>query len=204
MKGKSVYSGGILTETTLQEKKRHIRNRLKKIRAALPEASRHAASATIARKILAMEEVTRADSVFCFISYGNEVDTHGLLEYFLAQGKHLAVPKILPDKTMIAVPFAAWSELKPGELGILTPASSLPEDRHFDVVITPGLGFTAEGFRIGYGRGYYDKWFAGHPAGRKIAVCFDAQLVDELPVDTTDVPVDSIVTEKRIIIPRDQ
>jgi 5-formyltetrahydrofolate cyclo-ligase len=134
-----------------------------------------------------------------FISYGNEVHTHDLLKYFLKQGKTLAVPKILPEKTMIAVQFSQWEDLIPGELGILTPSGNTPYSGDFDVVITPGLGFTLQGHRIGYGRGYYDKWFASHNARNKIAIAFEAQLVDELPTDETDVPVVIVVTEERVI-----
>lgn len=188
-----------MTKSARQEQKQQLRSLLKQKRAALPAASRQAASAIITDKILALTAVRQARSVFIFISYGNEVDTHDLLKCFLKQGKRLAVPKILPEKTMIAVPFSAWEELVPGELGILTPRSNQADNGQFDVVITPGLGFTPSGVRIGYGRGYYDKWFASHSCGSRIAICFDTQIVDELPVDATDVSIDMIVTEKRVI-----
>lgn len=192
-----------MTETAQQEQKQQLRSLLKQKRAALSAASRQSAAAIITDRILPLPAVQQARSIFIFISYGNEVNTHGLLKHFLEQGKRLAVPKILPEKTMIAVPFSAWEELVPGELGILTPRSSQADNGHFDVVITPGLGFTPAGYRIGYGRGYYDKWFASHSSGCRIAVCFDAQIVEDLPVDATDVPVDMIVTEKRVISVRE-
>ena len=100
---------------------------------------------------------------------------------------------------MIAAPFSGWDELIPGELGILTPAGEEPFKTDIDIVITPGLGFTRTGHRIGYGRGYYDKWFARNSVAHKIAVTFEAQIVDSLPVAETDIPVDIIVTEQGII-----
>lgn len=188
-----------MTEPALPELKREIRKKLKQKRAAMAASERLAASGIITETVLGLDEVRQAQSLFIFISHGNEVHTHDLLKYFLKQGKHLAVPKILPEKTMIAVPFSGWEELTAGEMGIFTPRSSQPDQRYFDVVITPGLGFTPAGYRIGYGRGYYDKWFAAHDSGEKIAICFESQLVEELPVEATDVPVDLIVTERRII-----
>jgi 5-formyltetrahydrofolate cyclo-ligase len=188
-----------LEHTALSAQKAELRAKLKQIRASIPAEIRADQSQAIQQKLASLEEIQTAHSIFLFISYGNEVHTHDLLKYFLKQGKTLAVPKILPEKTMIAVQFSQWEDLIPGELGILTPSGNTPYSGDFDVVITPGLGFTLQGHRIGYGRGYYDKWFASHNARNKIAIAFEAQLVDELPTDETDVPVDFVVTEERVI-----
>ncbi len=188
-----------MEHTTLTAQKVELRAKLKQIRAVIPAEIRAEHSQAILQKLTTLDEIQAAQSIFLFISYGNEVHTHDLLKYFLKQGKTLAVPKILPEKTMIAVPFSRWEELIPGELGILTPPGDIPYSGDFDVVITPGLGFTPQGHRIGYGRGYYDKWFASHYTGHKIAIAFEKQIIEELPIDATDVPVDMIVTEKRVI-----
>lgn len=192
-----------MEQITLAARKAELRARLKQARAAIPADKRSAYSKAIANNLLGLDRVQTAQSIFIFISYGNEVDTHDLLKHFLAEGKTLAVPKILPAKTMIAVPFSRWEDLIPGELGILTPPGNTACPGPFDIVITPGLGFTAGGHRIGYGRGYFDKWFATHRVNHKIAITFETQMVNELPVDETDVPVDIIVTETRVIKPRE-
>lgn len=188
-----------MQHNTLAALKAEIRAKLKQIRASIPADMRTIYSETITRTLLSLAEIQAAHTIFLFISYGNEVHTHELLKYFLNQGKILAVPKILPTKTMIAVPFSRWEDLAPGELGILTPPGEIPYTGDFDVVITPGLGFTPAGYRIGYGRGYYDKWFASHKVNHKIAITFEEQIMDKLPVDDSDVMIDMIVTEKRII-----
>ena len=188
-----------MQHNTLAFRKAETRARLKQIRDSIAADARTAYSETIKRSLLSLAEVQTAEAIFLFISYGNEVYTHDLLKHFLNAGKILAVPKILPAKTMIAVPFAQWSDLAPGELGILTPSGEIPYTGDFDVVITPGLGFTSAGHRIGYGRGYYDKWFACHKVNHKIAITFDEQIMDKLPVDDADIMMDIIVTEKRII-----
>ena len=190
-----------MPESPIQARKKAARCQLKAARAAIPEVERIARSAAIEARILEMEEVQQARAIFIFISYLNEVNTHGLLKYFLNKGKDLAVPKILPSRTMIAVPFRSWDDLKKDAMGILTPSANEPYRGEFDVAITPGLGFTTKGYRIGYGRGYYDKWFATHAVHYKIALAFEAQLVDELPLEETDLPVNAIVTEDRIIRP---
>ena len=188
-----------MTDNTLTARKTEMRAKLKQIRAAIPAESRKTSSQAIFNNILSLHEVTNAKTVFIYISYGNEVDTHSLLKYFLDEGKTLAVPKILPAKTMIAVPFTSWEELTPGELGILTPVSDQPFTGNFDVVITPGLGFTQQGHRIGYGRGYYDKWFAQNRHSLRIATAYEPTVLDEIPANENDIRVNMIVTEKRII-----
>ena len=190
-----------MDHNTLAARKAEIRAKLKQIRTSIPAEMRTSYSETITRNLLSLAEIQCAKTIFLFISYGNEVYTHDLLKYFLNNGKTLAVPKILPTKTMIAVPFSCWQDLQPGELGILTPPGEIPYAGNFDVAITPGLGFTPAGHRIGYGRGYYDKWFANHEVGHKIAITFEKQVLEQLPVDDHDIMMDMIVTEERIITP---
>ena len=189
-----------MNTSILAAEKTALRTRLKQIRTSLPAEFRASATQAITENLLGLHEVVSARTVFIYISHGNEVDTHGLLRHFLAKGMMVTVPKILPNRTMIAVPFDRWVDLTPGELGILTPSGDIPCSLPIDIVITPGLGFTAEGHRIGYGRGYYDKWFAEHRTGKKIALAFDAQVIHDIPHDENDIPVEILITEKRIMI----
>ncbi len=156
-------------------------------------------SKTIQCRLMALPEIQACKSIFCFVSLAEEVETHSLIDSMLQEGKLLTIPKIIHSKQMIAIPFKNWSELTPGQLGILTPMSSVSYKGEIDVCITPGIGFTANGTRLGYGQGYYDKWLAKHTVKYKIAVAFECQLVDNLPTDANDVAMDMIVTEERII-----
>jgi len=189
----------IQESSTLANQKASLRAILKKRRASLSVRDRAIASEAIKLNVLSLDEVGTARGVFIYISYGNEVDTHALLKHFLERGVNVAVPKILPGKSMIAVSFTRWEDLVQGELGILTPSGNIPCTGPFDIVITPGLGFTEQGDRIGYGRGYYDRWFADYRAARKIALAFEAQVIAALPHAEYDIPVDVLITEKRII-----
>lgn len=182
----------------LNQVKSSLRTALKQLRADLPADTRQAYSECIVQRLLGLDEIQQANSIFGFISYSNEVHTHDLLKYFLNKNKRLATPKILPDKIMIAVELSSWDTLEAGEMGILTPPGETPFPDKFDVIITPGLGFTRSGCRIGYGRGYYDKWFASHPEGLRIAICFECQLRNEIPTDSNDLPVHLVVTENAV------
>ena len=180
--------------------KADFRKQLNARRSSLPTGLREQYNGAIHDRLVNLPLINQANSLFCFISMDNEPATHPFLKFLLAEGKTLAVPRILPEKTMIAVELQDWQSLQPGELGIMTPASSQPYSREIDICITPGLGFTLTGKRLGFGRGYYDKWFSTHRVGHKIALAYECQIVDELPVDENDIPVDMIVTEERIIV----
>ncbi len=183
----------------LQEQKKHLRNDLKQRRSRVSAYKRRQMSQQIITFLHEIDEFNRAKNLFCYISYLSEVETTDLIETFLEQKLNLSVPKIMNNSEMIAVPLENLSELEPDKMGILTPKSNQATTGPFDVVITPGLGFTTSGERLGYGRGYYDRWFANNQVGLKIGVAFEIQIVEELPVEDTDMTLDILVTEKRII-----
>ena len=186
----------------VNQQKTETRKILKSTRASIPEATRMNAANSITEQILRLNEIRDARTIFIYISYASEVHTHALIKALLAAGKTLAVPKIINSDYMQAETFSSWEDLVPGELGILTPTDSTPCNGPFDVAITPGLGFTLSGQRMGFGRGYYDKWFAQNKVRHKIALAFEVQLINEMPVEDTDVPMEKIVTEKRVIVVR--
>lgn len=178
-----------------------LRSEIRAARAAMPAALREEASRLIQARVQALPIFQTAESVFAFVSYDTEVDTHPLIDMLLDTGRRLAVPRIVDKITMLSVRITAWDDLQPDRLGILAPVETTPDPGPFDIVITPGVAFTETGARLGYGRGYYDRWFQQHPGGCKIALAFESQIVPQVPVDEYDVPVDLIVTERRLIRP---
>ena len=181
------------------EKKARLRATLKRRRDDIGSEQRREYDQAICNSLLQIQEVNEAQNIFCFISHGSEVNTHPLLDHWFIQNKNLSAPKITDTHNMIAVPFDNWSALTPGQLGILTPKGSAEFGENFDLCITPGLGFTVQGKRLGYGRGYYDQWFSSHIVKHKIALAYECQLLDDLPTDDKDIYVDKIITEKRVI-----
>jgi len=181
------------------EQKSLLRKSLMHQRAALDPIDRADKNRLILANLASIPELMSAQNIFCFISVGTEVDTHPLIDWLVQQGKHIAVPRIITGNEMIAVRFDGWSDVDSGILGIPAPYSTSEFTAELGVCITPGLGFTLSGQRLGYGLGYYDKWLARHQVRLKLAVCYECQLVEELPVDHYDIPVDMLVTENRII-----
>ena len=184
-------------EATPAQEKARLRQFLKQKRREPPQRLRSEYDRAI-RECLT-EQAAPAGTVFCYVSTDVEVDTRGIIDRLREAGKTVLVPRILNREKMIAVEFDGWDGLRAGQLGILTPDTDEEWPGEADLCITPGLGFTPDGRRIGYGRGYYDKWFAAHPRSARVALCYECQVVDDMPTSETDVAVHKIITEKRII-----
>ncbi len=183
----------------LHEQKKRLRTTLKQLRTLIPESKRKEMSQQISKYLYEIDEFIQAKSIFCYISYLSEVETHTLINDLLDRNLVLAVPKIMEKSEMFAVPLTDLSDLEPDKMGILTPKINQPASDPFDIAITPGVGFTITGERLGYGKGYYDRWFFHNKVQTKIGIAFETQLVEQLPIEETDISLDILVTEERII-----
>ncbi len=150
-------------------------------------------------------EYKDARVIMCFISFEDEVETHQLIKEALAEGKKIFVPYIITDeKIMVPAEITDFEkDLEPGYYNILAPREdslSIKDKNEIDLVITPGVLFDHLGYRIGYGAGFYDRFFSQlDPAVPKIAVAFGIQETREaLPTDEFDIPIDKLITENGI------
>lgn len=189
-----------MQETSLSLEKKQIRELLKARRAAIKQDDHITYSQRICDQVLAHPKIKEAKTVFGFISWSSEINTHPLMKALLRENKTLLVPKILSREIMQAQILTDWTDLREDRLGILAPQTSFLHSESVDVVITPGLGFTDSGHRIGFGAGYYDRWFSQHEHSYRLAIAFEAQVIESLPVETTDIPVHEIITERRSIL----
>lgn len=186
--------------------KRALRARVVAARDGLTAKDRAVRSAAIAARFAALPEARAARTLLCFVTFGSEVDTAPIIDWALAQDKTVAAPRIVAPGTMVAhrITNPAY-DLKEGKYGILAPRADLPlmAPEDFDLVLMPGSTFCADGGRVGYGGGFYDTYLAQAANARRIALAFELQLVDKLPCETHDLPAHVIVTEQRVIRPRD-
>lgn len=158
----------------------------------------------IKEKLMGLEKFKEAQVIFSFISFGDEVDTHEIIKESLKLGKRVGVPVTIPEgrKLLVSELYDFDKELELGYYDILAPKEEYIREIHpkeIDVVLVPGVVFTPAGYRIGYGGGYYDRFFSKNKDIYKIGLCFDMQIADEIPIDLYDIPVDIIITEDRII-----
>ncbi len=179
----------------LLEEKSYIRKLLITRRNALSDEEHRSKDRKIHHNLKQIDEFIHAKSIFCFISYQTEVETHSLIKQWLASDVDVAVPKIVDKTTMHSIKLNSWDDLEPDRLGILNPRTDEIAIGPFDISITPGVAFTKQGARLGYGRGYYDRWFANNEVKKKIGICYEEQILDELPTEITDVMLDQIITD---------
>lgn len=161
-------------------------------------------SQIITKTLKDLDAYKDAKRIMTFVSMGTEVDTHPLIEQALADGKSIVIP-ITVDETreLLLSDLFSLSELEVADHNIEVPKKGftrLVEPGTVDLVLVPGLAFAKNGHRVGYGGGYYDRFLAKlDKSVPKIAIGFDLQIVDEVPTNDFDIPVDSLITEKRII-----
>lgn len=149
-------------------------------------------------KIFSLPEYIEADTIMFYISYDNEVYTHSMIKDCLKQGKIIVVPKV-DNKDIIPSILTSWSELGIGSYNILEPKQIKPiEKEDIDIIIVPGIGFDIHGYRIGHGKGYYDRFLKTLNI-LKIGLAFEFQILQDIPHDEYDIKMDKIITEERII-----
>lgn len=151
--------------------------------------------------ILALQAYKSAESVLCYVSFGSEAGTCGLLRQALADEKNVFVPRCLPGSRRIEFyRIDTLDSLEPGTFGILEPPA-LSERRFAQsdkaICFVPGLAFTRHGGRLGWGKGYYDTFLSEMPVCT-IGLCYDFQLLKALPADAHDEPVSYICTDKSL------
>jgi 5-formyltetrahydrofolate cyclo-ligase len=194
-------------ELSLREEKRALRRAMAEKRDALTQAERDAMTERAVERFLVLPEVRAARTVAGFVSTRSEISTEKLLD-------ELRKRDVLPRVSTGLIPprlrfhrVSQRSELVFGIFGLLEPGPDCPElpAQDIDVFMVPGLVFDKRGARIGYGGGYYDELAAfvrAHPdatTARFIGCAFDFQVVETCPSGEWDVPLDTIVTDERVI-----
>ena len=182
------------------EEKRAFRRDMLTRRRNFPAVKLGSCSRFIARRITASEEYKNADTLLCFIPTEIEVDTHFIIDRAFADGKKVATPRCAAEDISMDFFFiSGYSDLHKGKFDILEPREQCEECTDFShsLCITPALCCGKDGSRMGYGRGYYDRFLKRYD-GVSCAVIFEDFLFDSIPCEPTDVPVMMTVTENTI------
>ena len=168
-------------------------------RRALTDEERKEKSLTLSEALWALPEVKQAGTIFSYFATYDEADLKAFDEMASQAGKRLAYPISLPHGIMKAAVPEGPESLAAGAYGILAPAedaSEILKPEEIDVILVPCVAFDKEGRRLGHGAGYYDRYMPMlRPEVLKILIAFDAQELDYVETEPTDIPVDIIVTE---------
>ncbi len=134
-------------------------------------------------------------TVFVYLSYSSEAPTDKLIEKLLEDGWEVFCPRV-EGQEMVSVPFG--DDFTLDKHGIREPVGE-STDEQMQFVITPLLAVDKQGNRLGYGGGYYDRYFAKSPNAVRIGYCYHFQIVNEVPTEETDARLQYVVTDKEII-----
>lgn len=176
---------------TKQEARKLARERLSK----MTDSEKQWASDSIVDAVSSLDVFKRAKKIFVYLGTDTEPDTHEIVGLALALEKVVAVPKVYGED-MKAISITPYSDFKTNKWGILEPVKGYPLDE-IDLAVIPLVAFDGLN-RVGHGKGYYDKFLSGHNC-TKLGLAFDCQSVEGLECQSFDVPLDCLVTEKRII-----
>jgi 5-formyltetrahydrofolate cyclo-ligase len=182
--------------------KSEIRKHVLKDRDNIPPEIRHLKDIKISKKMLSLPQYQDVQTVLFFASFKSEVDTFFLIRHAFSQGKKVILPKVLRDeRRLIIVEINDLDDLELSYMGILEPISYIhfPIDK-IDLIVMPGAAFDRKRNRLGYGGGYYDKLLSEMvKRPPTIAIAYQEQIIDEVPVEGHDIKVDMIITDREII-----
>lgn len=184
----------------LRLQKQDLRLAMKEQRHRLTEAYKREADQKIAEHVTGLAEFKQAETIFCFVSINDEIDTRPILNAVMRSGKCLAVPRCRPGGSMEACEIKTYDQLKPGFYGIPEPAGDCQRVSREAIgfAVVPCLSCDAGGRRLGYGGGYYDRYMKKrtYPAA---VICREQMLGRQLPAEDHDAVMDLVVTETQII-----
>lgn len=185
--------------------KERIRQELLVRRRSMDRAEWLARSEAICDRLKELDQIRHAERVHCYVSMENEreVSTLPFLEWLCSERKEVYMPYI-EHGTMVAARYASGHCFIAKQIGPPIPDPLVVcDEARFDVVIVPLVGADRRGARIGYGKGWYDRFFASQLSSAtppfKAGICFGFQMVDEVPADPWDQFLDIVVTENGII-----
>lgn len=150
-------------------------------------------SERLAELFIATQAYQEARTIYGYLPYNQEVRTVPILERAIRDGKRVAVPKVYGD-TMRFIYLEDFSKVEKSSFGIPEPVADAPvAEDETALVLMPGIAFTQKGDRMGYGGGFYDRFLAEEPNHPTVALCYDFQILDSLPTEEYDIPVDMVL-----------
>lgn len=197
--GRPGYTAGT---ADIRPLKQELRQKYRAIREAMDPGEKERYDQAIFERLVQMPSYQKAQAILCFVSTPIEVNTLRILNRAFEDGKTVAVPKCLDRKgTMDFFVIRSLQELVPGEFSLMEPdpdrAPVLRQYRN-SICILPAFAFDADGYRLGFGKGYYDRFLRRY-TGEKIGICYNSCIAPYLPRGRYDETADYIVTPKYVL-----
>lgn len=187
--------------------KKQVRREILEVREKMDIEEKTNYDKIIIDKFLRSSYYKKSTNIFIYISYGSEIDTKYIIERAIKEGKNIYVPRTeFSTRLMNAVKIENFDNLIKSKYGALEPKEGEPfiDPNDLDLIVVPGVAFDKNGGRLGYGAGFYDRYFKrinddNKSRITKLVLAYDFQLIDKIPTDKEDVLIDLVVTEKQSI-----
>jgi 5-formyltetrahydrofolate cyclo-ligase len=187
-------------EIILEKKK--LRNYIQDKRAALSIKEREIKSKSAAEKFFSIKDYIKARNILICYPFRGEINTKIIIEDALNKGKKIILPRVDKNKLNLYFVSNLKDQLEKGAYGIMEPAPLLCKRARaadIDLAVIPGIGFDKNFNRLGYGGGFFDRLLPYLPKRvKKVALCFDIQVMPDIPVTRNDKKIDILITESKI------
>lgn len=187
-------------QITVNEQKKQLRKAMLQKRKELSESETAVKNFAITEKLLSLAKVQSAELILPFVSAKGEVGTREFIARCFDAGKTVAVPRCIDGSNMEFCVIHTFDDLEKGMYGINEPKEYCEvikaENAENSVLIVPALCFDTKGYRLGYGKGYYDRFISRY-SGFTVGVCYSEFITDDIPIDEYDRCVDIVITEKQ-------
>ncbi len=182
--------------------KRDLRKAILQERDALSIQEIRRRSEAASSRLFALPEFEKAYTIMFFVSFGSEIETKPMLEQAQKLGKRVVAPRSQPARRLL-IPCEVRNpteELIPGHYGILEPKSecAVVPIEEIELVVVPGVAWGEDGYRVGYGGGYYDRFLRRCKQALRVGLALEMQVVPSVPHSRSDLPVDLLVTENKV------
>jgi 5-formyltetrahydrofolate cyclo-ligase len=187
------------------DERQRLRKQILGARDLMSASERHEKSGSAVQNFWSLPQMKHWSTLFIYVNFRSELETLELIHLCLSQGKRVVVP--LVDASAVSmIPLQIQDpekDLVPGYYGIPEPdpqKSLRVAAREIDAAIIPGSVFDINGGRLGYGGGYYDRFLVNDaPQAKRVGFAFEMQVIENVPVQPHDQPLDILITEKRIV-----
>jgi 5-formyltetrahydrofolate cyclo-ligase len=187
---------------TGSEGKRTLRRAMLERQRALSETARASLATLLTKRLLQFSACQKAQEILAYLSLPGEADLDDFIRRALAEGKEIYAPVCLPDFQMEAGRLSDMEHFVKGPYGLrdLPPGYETARPENLDLVLVPAVAVDYSGHRLGRGAGYYDRFLSRVSQEKRVAVVWDFQVTETLPVEEHDKTMGAVITEKRSIV----
>lgn len=176
----------------LHTEKKWLRTQMLQARDAIAQEQKNQWDNWFCNHLLNRMQALKANSLHAFWPMGSEPQIGPALAQLHQKGVCVYLPKIVGKGQLQFLLFDGAARLETGVFGTMHPANSSVFEGSAKLVLTPGLAFTAQGQRLGYGGGYYDRWLSEHPKAQRWAMAYPFQILEQLPKEPHDEGVNEV------------